>query len=119
MFDPRRIPEIQVHDLAAKLASSEDFVLLDVREEWELVKARIMDARLVHAPMSQLSAQGTAALPGPGQSPERSVYVLCHHGVRSAQVTDWLIRNGWTNVFNVHGGIDQYAHEIDPRVGFY
>ncbi len=115
----QRTPEIEVHDLAARLASDEDFVLLDVREDWELGKARISDARLVHAPMSQLSVQGTAALPGPAQSPERSVYVLCHHGVRSAQVTEWLVRNGWKNVFSVRGGIDQYAHEIDPRVGFY
>lgn len=119
MFDPRRIPEIEVHDLAAKLDSDEDFILLDVREAWELGAANIADARLVHAPMSQLSAQGMAALPGSARGPERSVFVLCHHGVRSAQVTDWLIRNGWTNVFNVRGGIDQYAHEIDPRVGFY
>ncbi len=119
MFDPRRIPEIEVHDLAAKLASGEDFVLLDVREEWELGRAGISDARLAHAPMSRLSARGIAALPESAAGRERSVYVLCHHGVRSAQVTDWLIRSGWTNVFSVRGGIDQYAHEIDPRVGFY
>lgn len=119
MFDPRRIPEIEVHDLAAKLDSDEDFILLDVREAWELDAAKIADARLVHAPMSQLSAQGMAALPESTQGQERSVYVLCHHGVRSAQVAAWLVRNGWTNVYSVRGGIDQYAHEIDPRVGFY
>jgi rhodanese-related sulfurtransferase len=44
---------------------------------------------------------------------------MCHHGNRSAQVAAWLAQQGWKNVFNVRGGIDEYARKIDNSVGFY
>jgi rhodanese-related sulfurtransferase len=113
------LPEIDVQTLAEKLKSDEEFVLLDVREADELLRAKIEDKRLGHAPLSQLAAQGTSVLPEPAQSQERTVYVLCHHGNRSTQVTRWLAQNGWTNVFNVHGGIDEYARKVDLKVGMY
>ena len=115
----KSIPEIEVDLLAQKLKSDENFVLLDVREAWELDRAKITDKRLVHAPMSQLSVGEVAVLPEPAQSPEGSVYVICHHGVRSANVTRWLSAQGWKNVFSVRGGIDEYARKIDKSVGFY
>ncbi len=113
------MPEVDVKVLAEKLKSEEQFVLLDVREEDELLLAKIEDKRLAHAPLSQLSMQGTAALPEPARSQEGTVYVMCHHGVRSSQVTNWLIRNGWKHVFNVRGGIAEYARRVDRTVGLY
>jgi rhodanese-related sulfurtransferase len=113
------IPEIDVSTLAEKLNSGEEFILLDVREADELQRAKIDDRRLVHAAMSQLSARGTSMLPRPVEGQERSVYVLCHHGVRSTQVTQWLVNLGWKNVFNVRGGIDEYARKVDRSVGMY
>ena len=113
------LPEIDVLALAEKLKSDEQFILLDVREEDELRRAKIADGRLVHAALSQLSARGTAMLPAPAQGQERSVYVMCHHGNRSSQVARWLVKNGWTNVFNVSGGIDAYARKVDKSVGMY
>ena len=50
---------------------------------------------------------------------EIPVYVLCHHGNRSMQVTGWLIQQGFKNVINVSGGIDAYARAVDSSVGFY
>jgi predicted sulfurtransferase len=35
------------------------------------------------------------------------------------QVTAWLIQQGYKNVFNVKGGIDAYAKQVDSSVGFY
>ncbi|MEW5940419.1 MAG: rhodanese-like domain-containing protein [Chloroflexota bacterium] len=113
------LPEIDVNALADLLKSDEEFVLLDVREADELARAKIEDKRLLHAPLSGLAAKGTAGLPEPARRPEGRVYVLCHHGNRSTQVTRWLAKNGWSNVFNVRGGIDEYARKVDPKVGFY
>ncbi len=113
------VPEIEVHALAEKIRSDEDFILLDVREEWELIRASIADERLINLPLSQLSVKGTSILPRPNQESEGSVYVICHHGVRSSNVTRWLIAQGWKNVFSVRGGVDDYARRIDPSVGFY
>jgi predicted sulfurtransferase len=44
---------------------------------------------------------------------------MCHHGVRSANVTEWMLAWGWTNVFSVRGGIAEYAQKIDGSVGKY
>lgn len=113
------LPEIDVKSLAEKLKSDEDFVLMDVREADELLRAKISDKRLIHMPLSQLASQGTSALPDPVQRQERSVYILCHHGNRSMQVTRWLVKGGFKNIFNVRGGIDEYARQVDRSVGMY
>ena len=113
------IPEITVADLSGKLKSEEKFILLDVREPLELNQAKITDSRLQVTPMSRLAREGASALSESAQSQDSTIYVLCHHGNRSMQVTAWLAQQGGKNVFNVRGGIDEYARRIDQSVGFY
>ena len=112
-------PEITVTELSEKLKSDEKFILLDVREPDELEYAKLTDSRLEVTPMSRLAQQGTQAMSEGAQAQDARIYVMCHHGSRSAQVTAWLAQQGWTNVFNVRGGIDEYARKIDQSVGFY
>jgi rhodanese-related sulfurtransferase len=113
------IPEISVNELSQKLKSDEDFILLDVRELNELDYAKLTDRRLEVTPMSQLARQGTKALSDSARSQDATIYVLCHHGNRSGQVTAWLAQQGWKKVFSVQGGIDEYARKIDNSIGFY
>jgi rhodanese-related sulfurtransferase len=113
------IPEISVTELSEKLKSEDDFILLDVREQDELSLARLSDRRLEVTPMSRLAREGTQALSDTAQMQDATIYVMCHHGNRSGQVTAWLARQGWKNVFNVRGGIDAYAREVDKSVGLY
>jgi rhodanese-related sulfurtransferase len=112
-------PEITVTDLSEKLNSEDKFILLDVREPDELNYAKLTDSRLEVTPMSELARQGTKALSEEAQSKDAPIFVMCHHGTRSAQVTAWLAQQGWKNVFNVRGGIDEYARVIDQSIGFY
>ena len=112
-------PEITVAELSEKLKSEEKFILLDVRELDELERAKITDSRLEVKPMSRLAQEGPGALSESARSQELPVYVLCHHGSRSVQVTMWLIQQGWKTVINVRGGIDEYARRVDSSVGFY
>ena len=61
---------------------------------------------------------------GPGVrsalDPDAPTLVLCHHGVRSRSVADWLVsRAGFTDVSNVTGGIDAYSRRVDPAVPLY
>ena len=114
-----QVPEIDVHELARKLASGESFVLLDVREGWELEHALIEDPRTRVAPMSRLAQLGVAALPNEMEDRAVEVLVLCHHGVRSANATAWLREGGWEHAFSVHGGIAEYARQVDRSVGIY
>jgi len=113
------IPEITVNELSQKLKSDDEFILLDVRELNELDYAKLTDRRLEVTPMSQLARQGTKALSDSVKLQDATIYVLCHHGNRSGQVTAWLAQQGWKNVFSVQGGIDEYARKIDNSIGFY
>jgi len=113
------LSEITVTDLFEKLKSKDTFILLDVREPDELNYARLNDSRLEATPMSRLAREGTKALSVSAQSQDSTIYVMCHHGSRSAQVTAWLAQQGWRSVFNVRGGIDEYARKVDPSVGMY
>ena len=113
------IPEIDVHELARKLQSDELFFLLDVREASELDYAMIVDSRLKVVPMSRLAQLGVGAFPEDVQQKDTEFLVMCHHGVRSARATEWMLAQGWTNVFSVRGGIDDYAKKIDASVGKY
>jgi len=113
------ISEITVEDLALKLKSRDRFILLDVREPSELEQARITDPRLELAPMSRLAREGMNVFSEVARSRDAEIYVMCHHGSRSMQVTGWMASQGWTNVHNVSGGIDEYARVIDPSIGFY
>ena len=112
-------PEITVAQLSEKIKSDDPFILLDVRELHELNFAKLDDSRVDVTPMSRLAQEGTKALSESAQAQDATIYVMCHHGNRSMQVTAWLAQQGWKNVFNVKGGIDEYARKIDPSVGFY
>ncbi len=113
------VPEITVAELSEKLTSEDKFILLDVREPHELNFARLTDSRLEVTPLSRLAREGTRALSESANSKDATIYVMCHHGNRSGQVTAWLVQQGWKNVFNVRGGIDEYARQIDQSVGMY
>ena len=113
------LPEITVSELSKKLNSEDPFILLDVREPQELEYAKLTDSRLDVTPMSRLAREGTNALSDQAKSQDAIIYVMCHHGNRSAQVTAWLAQQGWKNVFNVRGGIDEYARTVDQSIGFY
>ena len=46
--------------------------------------------------------------------PARETVVICHHGVRSAQVAMYLARMGFERVLNLSGGIDAWSQTADP-----
>jgi rhodanese-related sulfurtransferase len=114
------IPTVTPRELAEKLKLETDFILLDVREPWELRYAKIDDRRMVNTPMTQLSRLGLVVLPETiTANPKAEIVVMCHHGIRSADVTRWLLAQGWKNVRSLDGGIAKYATEIDKSVGQY
>jgi rhodanese-related sulfurtransferase len=119
MPNPYGAPEISVQDVSDKVAANAKFVWLDVREPNELSAAAINDERVVNVPMSVLAEKRTAALPEQVQDKEAEIIVFCHHGARSGQVTAWLRGQGWTNVLNMEGGIDNWARSIDGSIGRY
>lgn len=93
--------------------------VLDVREPWELQTASVTPDgfRLVHIPMRDVPAR-LAELRGDGDQ-DRPIACLCHHGMRSQQVANYLAQNGFTGVVNLQGGIDAWSAELDPGVPRY
>ena len=85
--------------------------LLDVREPWEQQICRIQGSRL--APMRALGAHL------PELDPERPIVCICHHGGRSAHVAMWLARQGFADVYNLSGGVDAWARQVDPAMATY
>lgn len=111
-------PEVDVQDVACMRESDEPFILLDVREQMELRLANL-GQDVLWIPLSELAARREAALGDDFSDKGKTVIVLCHTGMRSAQVTAWLRQLGWENTYSMAGGIEAYALEVDPSVGRY
>ena len=88
------------------------FTLLDVREAWELEKAHIEGSKNI--PMGDVPMRAQQEL-----DPEAHIVVVCHHGVRSLSVTNWLRQQGFEKVQSLRGGIDGWARTVDPKVPLY
>ncbi|MEE8387312.1 MAG: rhodanese-like domain-containing protein [Acidiferrobacterales bacterium] len=88
-----------------------DFVLLDVREPWELQICSLPNS--VEIPMGQVPARVDEI------DPEQDVVIICHHGVRSQQIAYYLQSAGYENLYNLRGGISAWSHKIDPSVPTY
>ncbi len=111
------IPQISVEELAARLqsGSTEELQLIDVREPEEVAKANIEGFDIL--PLSQFPDWANQIQTRFDSQAE--TLVMCHHGIRSAQMCQWLRHQGFTNVKNVAGGIDAYSLLVDPTVPRY
>lgn len=103
--------EITPEEVKSKLESGADFTLLDCREPWEYQTARI--ERAVNIPMGEIPARVQEL------NPDKHMVVVCHHGVRSMNVTAWLRQQGFASVQSMAGGIDAWSRRVDPKVPIY
>ncbi len=101
---------ITVQDLNQSINNNEQFTLLDVREDRELIMASIDGA--IHIPMMAIPYELEKI------NKDEPVYILCHSGVRSAQACLFLEQKGF-NGSNILGGIQAWSTEIDPSVPIY
>ena len=108
--------EITVKELAAKIAAGGDGLqLVDVREVGELEIASIEG--FLNVPLSEYEFWKTDI--HTRLEREAETLVLCHHGMRSAQMCHWLMSQGFTNVKNISGGIDAYSIQVDHSIAQY
>ena len=104
--------EITTEELNKLRQAHVPVVLLDVREPWEFDTAKIDGSQ--HIPMGDIPARCNQEL-----DPEDHIVVVCHHGIRSMNVTAWLRQQGFDRAQSLRGGIDRWAREIDPKVPLY
>ncbi len=93
------------------LEQQRDIALIDVREPWEFDLCRIEGSENI--PMSEIMGK----IDKLDKSSE--TVVLCHHGMRSLQIAEFLENAGFKSVFNLGGGIDAWASEVEPGMTRY
>lgn len=99
---PQQVPAVTVSELPDGVA------LLDVREDDEWTAGHAPGAH--HLPMMEIPAR-LAEVPSAGD-----VVVVCRSGARSGQVVAFLMNNGWDNVANLDGGMQDWAAAGRPMV---
>ena len=100
---PQELKDLLEKDLPPKV--------IDVRQDWEYEKCHIEGSILI--PMDEIEDHIDQF------DPDEGIVLVCHHGMRSAQVAQYLVQTGFTNIINLAGGLDAWAREIDPAMEQY
>ena len=104
--------EISAGQVKSMIKHGRKFTLLDVREPWEFAKASLEGSKNI--PMGDVPSRAHQEL-----DPEDYFVVVCHHGLRSLNVTNWLRQQGFEKVQSMRGGIDGWARTVDPKIPLY
>ncbi|CAD7840760.1 MAG: hypothetical protein [Olavius algarvensis Gamma 3 endosymbiont] len=96
--------------LAAYLETASP-LLLDVREPWEFDICQIDGS--INLPMAQIP-QNMMRL-----QEAQEIVVICHHGIRSQHVIQFLQQQSAGELINLDGGVDAWAREVDPAMPVY
>ncbi len=102
--------DMSVQELQQLLGGGDDFEFIDVRTAKEYETARIEGSTLLdESEYERLMKQPLTT----------KIVFMCHHGPRGVNASDQFIQRGFTNIFNVVGGIEAWSVEIDPEVPRY
>lgn len=107
------VPAITPEQLAQRLKAGEEIVILDVREphEWNISNLAHLGAKLI--PQGQvLERMGEL-------DTAREMVVQCRTGARSANVIRLLQQHGFSKLYNLEGGINRWAREVEPEIPVY
>jgi adenylyltransferase/sulfurtransferase len=103
--------EVTVQELKKLIDEKADFQLIDVREphEWDICH---LNGELI--PQAEIPHNVDKI------SKTKQVVIHCRSGARSGNMVQWLEKNhGFTNLYNLKGGIKAWATEIDPTMPTY
>ena len=101
--------ELNVLELKEKLDSKE-ITLIDVREDYEVRICHIKNSQ--HILMNKIPNNLDLL------EKKNKYAIICHSGVRSLAVTQYLVSLGY-NVKNVIGGIDEWALKVEKTMKRY
>lgn len=107
---PDKIQEITVQELKQMQDNATDFQLIDVREPEEYKQANLGGMLI---PLSKIMEHIGKI------HRNKKVIIHCKSGARSLQTIQVLQANGFSNLYNLKGGIIAYANEIDNRLKVY
>ena len=102
--------EISVQELKEKLDKGEDFQLIDVREDFEYQTSNLG---------GELIPLGGILIETDKIATDKDVVIMCRSGKRSAAAIMQLEAQGYTNLYNLFGGILAWQEDIDPSLDVY
>ncbi len=102
---------ITAEQLSTLLDNGDKVVLLDVRDPWEFEICRLGGS--LNIPMNEIAGKTNELDPG-----ARTV-VICHFGMRSMEVGNFLESAGFRDIVNLEGGLDAWAEQVDPDMPRY
>jgi sulfur-carrier protein adenylyltransferase/sulfurtransferase len=104
------VPEITVQELEALRDAKADFIVLDVRNPDEY---QICNLNGLLIPLAELPQRLDEL------DKNKQIIIHCHAGGRSRRATEYLIQQGFSQVYNLKGGITAWANEIEPTMRKY
>ncbi|MFH5884056.1 rhodanese-like domain-containing protein [Halalkalibaculum sp. DA3122] len=107
--------EITVQQLKQKIDDGDALLVLDVREPFEKYQSDIGYEQTVLIPVDSLQDRVGEL----EEYKDKEVVCLCRSGSRSARACRFLEQQGFTDVKNLKGGINQWARDIDSRLPIY
>lgn len=102
--------EISVQELKQKIDNKEDFQLIDVRETFEYETSNLNGLNI---PLGGLLIEADKV------SKDKPVIMQCRSGKRSAAAVMQLEAQGYTNLYNLKGGILAWQETFDPNMPVY
>lgn len=97
------VKEIDAQELKNRLAANEEIHLMDIRSDAEVVGGMLPSS--VHLPMHLIPLKMGEF------SPEKEIVLYCRSGARSYHACQYLMQQGYDNVFNLRGGIIDWARQ--------
>lgn len=108
--------EITVQEFKEKIADEDSNVLLlDVREPFEQYQSKIKYENSTLIPVDQLQSR----LDEIESHKDKEIVCMCRSGSRSANACELLEKEGFSNVKNLKGGINEWARKIDSSLPVY
>ena len=108
--EPARVKNLTAPELKAWMDEGRKFELVDVRTEDEQKLAKIDSARLLDDSVEKHLLSLDKKTP---------IVFQCHHGMRSRSAAERFLRQGFSNVFNLEGGIEAWSQKVDSKVARY
>lgn len=122
VYDKRQNPtDIMPTELRARITAGDTagVQFIDARNPPELKLASVPGVDWINLPFTEYSEWGDKVVAGEILDPSKETIVICHHGMRSSRISQFLLQNGFSSVVSVMGGIDAYAIEADEKVPRY
>ena len=104
----KTIPECDVHEVRNKIEQSQNFILVDVREDREWVQGNIPSS--IHIGKGVIERDVANLIP----NQETEVVLYCQGGYRSALAGENLKAMGYKNVLSMSGGFSDWVNNNFP-----